>query len=84
MTLPANKLSNIRRRVARARRFPKNTCPASRHLHMMADMLANPRKPRANIEEAWEPEHIALTMYSVLESLWKARTKLSSPAPSDR
>lgn len=34
------KLSNVRRRVNRARSFPHNTCPASRHLHMMAEALA--------------------------------------------
>lgn len=76
MTIPANRLPNIRRRVARARQFPKNTCPASRHLHMIADALAS-GKPYPMLQE--EPEHCALTMYSVLESLWKARTKLSGP-----
>lgn len=73
MTHPANKLANLRRRVNRARRFPANTCPASRHLHMIANALASGR-PYPMIEE--EPEHCAGTMYSVLESLWKARTKL--------
>lgn len=37
MTHPANVLKNLRRRVDRARAFPQNTCPASRHVHIMAD-----------------------------------------------
>ena len=70
---PANKIQNVRRRVNRARNFPFNTCGASRHLHMIADALARGEKYHM-IDE--EPEHIAGTIYSVLESLWKARTKL--------
>ena len=69
----SNKLSNMRRRVNRARNFPANTCPASRHLHLMAEALACGR-PYPMIQE--EPEHCAVTMLSVLESLWKARTEL--------
>ena len=34
------RLRNLRRRVANARDFPENTCPASRHLHLMASALA--------------------------------------------
>jgi hypothetical protein len=68
---PANKLANLRRRVDRARHFPDNTCPASRHLHMIAEALAA-GKPYPMLTE--EPEHCAITMLSVLESLWKART----------
>jgi len=34
------KLQNLRRRVNRARNFPDNTCPASRHLHLIAEALA--------------------------------------------
>lgn len=71
--LPANRLGNIRRRVNRARNFPTNTCPASRHLHLMAEHLAT-GKPYPMLHE--ESEHCALTMLAVLESLWKARAKL--------
>lgn len=70
--LPANKLSNLRRRVNRARRTFVNTCPASRHLHLMAECLAS-GKGYAMLQE--EPEHCAGTMLSVLESLWKLRTE---------
>jgi len=69
---PANKLENLRRRVNRAREFPVNTCPASRHLHMIAEALAVGRAYPMLTEE---PEHCAGSMLSVLESLWKLRTK---------
>lgn len=68
-----NDLRNVRRRVNRARNFPTNTCPASRHVHMIADALAGGRKYHM-IDE--EPEHVAGTLYAVIESLWKARTAL--------
>lgn len=78
----ARRLRNLRRRVNRVRRFPTNTCPASRHLHMIADALASGRKYHM-IDE--EPEHVASTMYAVLESLWKLRTKHpATPAEKKR
>jgi hypothetical protein len=70
--LPCNKLANLRRRVDRARDFPANTCPASRHLHMIAEALATGRDYPMLREE---PEHCAASMLSVLESLWKARKR---------
>ena len=73
MTHPANRLPNLRRRVNRARNFPVNTCPASRHLHLIADALASGR-PYPMLTE--EPEHCANSMLAVLESLFKARTRL--------
>lgn len=70
------RLRNLQRRVDRARNFPTNTCPASRHLHIMADILAS-GKPYPMFEE--EPEHCAETMLAVLESLWKSRTQYGWP-----
>lgn len=67
-------LRNLRRRVDRARSFPDNTCPASRHVHMIADTLAKGR-PYAMLDE--EPEHVAGSLLLVLEALWKARTKIA-------
>lgn len=67
-------LRNVRRRVNRVRDFPENTCSASRHLHLMASQLAA-GKPYSMLQE--EPQHCAMTMLSVLESLWKARTELA-------
>jgi hypothetical protein len=70
---PANKLENVRRRVNRARNFPTNTCPASRHLHIMADNLTR-KGGYPMLQE--EPEHCAGSIYAVLEALWKDRTDL--------
>ncbi len=75
---PANRLANLRRRVNRARKFPENTCGASRHLHLMADALAAGQEWWAIHEE---PAEGAASMYSVLESLWKARTELKRWKP---
>jgi len=72
----AKALRNALRRTNRARKFPKNTCPASRHLHMMAECLAK-GKPYWMFEE--EPQNCAITMLSVLESLWTLRTKAGWP-----
>lgn len=68
-----NELINLKRRVDRARKFPTNTCPASRHVHIMAECLLRGGYPRFSEE----PEHCAESMLSVLESLWKARTELA-------
>lgn len=70
-------LKNLRRRVNRARNFPHNTCPASRHLHLIADALAT-GKPYTMLQE--EPEHCAESMYAVLESLWKLRSRQPATA----
>jgi hypothetical protein len=66
------RLANLKRRVERARKYPINTCPFSRHLHMMADYLSR-GQPYPMLQE--EPQHCAETMLFVLESLWKLRTK---------
>ena len=68
----ARYLRNLQRRVNRARVNMVNTCPASRHLHMIADCLARGQKYHMLDEE---PEHCADTMYAVLEALWRLRTK---------
>ena len=72
---PSNNLKNLRRRVARARIFPTNTCPASRHLHIMADALSMDKHVYPMLQE--EPEHCATSIYCVLEALWKARSELA-------
>ena len=70
-------LAKLKRRAARARRFPVNTCGASRHVHMMADDLARGRVP---IMFADEPEHCAESLYATVAALWEARTKLAKLA----
>lgn len=67
-----NALPNLMRRVERARKYPRNTCAASRHLHLIAECLAK-GKPYPMLTE--EPEHCAESMLSVLESLWKLRLR---------
>ena len=69
-----NYLKNLKRRVARAKNFPENTCPASRHLEMIAEGLLHGGCPRLTEE----PKECAATMLSVLESLWKARNELAA------
>jgi len=76
-TLPCNKLENVRRRAERAASGKTIesivTCGASRHVMAIADALADKRKyPMMNEE----PEYCAASLYSVLESLWKARTEI--------
>jgi hypothetical protein len=73
----SRRLNALRKRVKRARRFMVNTCPASRHLHMMAEALATGRKYHMLDEE---PEHCAETMLSVLNSLWTLRTETNWPS----
>ena len=68
----APELRELVARVDKARQFPGNTCPASRHLHMIADRLAR-GEPYQMLDE--EPEHCAETMLAVLASLWELRTK---------
>ena len=70
----SNDLKNLRRRVDRAREFPGNTCPASRHLYMIAEAFATNR-PFPMLTD--DPKYCAESMLSVLESLWKARTELA-------
>ncbi len=70
--LPANKLPNLRRRVNRAR-TSEVTCPASRHVHDMAEQLLSLGRPTMI---GFEPEDCAASMLAVLESLWKLRAEL--------
>ena len=63
------------RRAQRAGNFPTNTCPASRHVQMMAEILASKRR-KTDIT-AWDNEHIASSLASVVASLWQARAKIA-------
>ena len=51
-------------RMRRARRFPENTCPASRHAALTAAALNR------------DDPHTAESIASVVASLWQARTAL--------
>lgn len=63
----------MRKRANAARQFMVNTCPASRHVHMMADALAKGQTYHMFTDE---PEHAAGSLYSVITSLWEARDEL--------
>lgn len=67
-------LVKLRRETSKARRFPMNTCPASRHVQIMADVLA-----RGGTYHPFndEPQHCAESLYAVLAALWAARTLLA-------
>lgn len=67
-------LRNLKRRVMRARKFPTNTTPASRHLHTIALSLVNGERYAMLTEE---PIHCGETMLLVLLDLWKMKTKLA-------
>lgn len=71
------RIANLRRRVSRARNFPENTCPASRHLHMIADGLLS-KHGYPMLQD--EPAHCAESILAVLASLWEARTKEANAA----
>lgn len=72
-TAETRRLNDLRKRVKRARKFPDNTCPASRHLYLMADALAK-GEPYHMLAE--EPQHCAETMLAVLAALWESRTRM--------
>lgn len=72
--------ANQLRRTRKARQFCRNTCPASRHVHLIAESLARGKKYHM-IDE--EPEHVAGSLLSVLESLWKLRTETGWPSPKE-
>lgn len=58
----------ILRNMRRVRRFPANTCPASRHAALIAESLARSKYP--------DKENEGASIASTVASLWKLRTKL--------
>ena len=76
---PSNELANLKRRVSRAERQPRNTDPSSRHVHAMALALSRGEKYHMLDEE---PEHCAGSLLAVLESLYKARNELAMLRPT--
>ena len=64
-------LSALRRAANRARKFPSNTCGASRYLHDLADDLA---KGSLTLVED-DPQGVAECIYAVITALWEARDK---------
>ena len=66
-------LCRLLRRMRRRRRFPDNTCPASRHAQLIAETLAEGREVPMIREE---PDHVAGSIASVVGDLYAARTML--------
>lgn len=66
----------MKRAANRARKFCVNTCPSSRHLHIMADALLSKRQGYRYSMFEDEPEHCAQSILAVLISLWQTRTLL--------
>lgn len=66
---------DILRRLDAAREglFPHKTCPASRHVHLIVEGLLEAKSDLARDLTGYEPEHMAESIASVLEGLWKAR-----------
>ncbi len=56
-------IKQLKKELRGVRNFPSNTTPASRHLEMIADALAD-GETYAMLGE--DPKHCAITMYSVL------------------
>lgn len=78
------RLAALRRRVNRARNFPTNTDPYSRHVHIMAEWLLKPQPKKRGGPGALrypmlqeEPEHCAESLLVTLAELWEARTELA-------
>lgn len=67
------RLSKLRRWVNAKRNFPQNTCPASRHVQLMAESLARFGKYDMLQEE---PAHCAESMFATVGSLYGERSKV--------
>ncbi len=60
------------KKARQARRFPTNTCPASRHLQMIGEALYR-GKPYPMLTE--EPEHCGGSMLETVTALYETRTE---------
>jgi len=59
------------KRANAARKFMENTCPASRHLHMIAEKMVK-GQPVYD-----EPDHIGASILAVITALWEARDEVA-------
>lgn len=66
-------VASLRRRLRRARRFPTNTDPSSRHVETMAYCLLR-YGDYAMFRD--EPEHCAVSLLVTVEHLYKARDEI--------
>jgi hypothetical protein len=73
VTHPSWEIKNLKARLRKARRFPTNTCPASRHAQMIGEYLPT-KKGYPMLQE--EPEHCAGSILATVAALYEARTDL--------
>lgn len=71
---PSWNLKALKASVNKVRKFPENTCPASRHVQMMGEYLPTKRGYPMLHEE---PEHCAQSMLATVLSLYEARSELA-------
>lgn len=74
MTLPCWRPRNVLARMNRARHFPTNTDPSSRHAAIIAEALMRGRGYPMLSEE---PEHCGVSIGVTVELLWKARLEIA-------
>lgn len=72
MTHPSWTIKNLKKRIGKVRRFPHNTCPASRHTQMIGEGLAGKGYPMLQDE----PVHCAQSILVTVAALYEVRTKL--------
>lgn len=55
--------------------FPKHTCPASRHVKVIAESLRDPKSEvrRLLIDAGYEPDHWASSLEDTVQVLWASR-----------
>lgn len=64
---------DLLKRADAARNFPDNTCPASRHVQLMADSLLKTGKYQMLADD---PKHCAASMLTTVAALYEARTEI--------
>lgn len=65
---------HLLQRIGKARRFPDNTCPASRHVELMARGLLR-KQGYPMLQD--DPEHCASSMLAAVANLYDARAELA-------
>ena len=70
---PSWKPRNLIRAANRARNFPTNTCPPSRHAQLIAESLLRD-KPYPMLDD--EREHCGGSIMATVIALYKARTEI--------
>lgn len=70
---PSWQIKNLKKRIRKARNFPTNTCPASRHVQIMGEAL--PKKGGYPMLQE-EPEHCAGSILATVAALYEARTEI--------